>query len=71
METLDDIGIKLCDGGTERTSVVYLSVFFCLFTLCSASVNELHIVFSNSSYKSTAKWETCPIFKEDKLLVRV
>jgi len=31
--------------------------------LCSASVNALQIVFSNSSYGSTAKWETCQIFK--------
>jgi len=39
--------------------------------LCSASVNALQIVFSNSSYESTAKWETCQIFKEDRWLVCV
>ena len=39
--------------------------------LCSASVNALQIVFIKSSYESTAKWETCQIFKEDRLLVRI
>jgi len=29
--------------------------------LCSASVNALQILFCNSSYESTAKWETCQI----------
>ena len=33
----------------------YLSLFFCLFTLCSTSVIALQIVFSNSSYESTAQ----------------
>jgi len=42
-----------------------------LFTLCSASVNALQIAFSNSSYDNTAEWDTCQIFKEDRLLVRV
>jgi hypothetical protein len=41
-----------------------------LFVLCSASVNALHIVFSNSLYESTAKWETSEILK-DRLLVRI
>jgi hypothetical protein len=31
--------------------------------LCSASVNALQIVFSKSSYESTAKWESCQILK--------
>ena len=30
-----------------------------LFVLCSASVSALQIVFSNSSYGNTAKWDTC------------
>ena len=34
-------------------------------TLCFASVNAFQIVFSDSSYESTAKWETCQILKED------
>ena len=33
--------------------------------LCSASVNALQIVFSNSLYECTSKWETYQIFKED------
>jgi len=36
--------------------------------LCSASVNALQIMFSNSSYESTAKWKTCQIFKEATLV---
>ena len=39
--------------------------------LCSASVSALQIVFSNSLYESTAKWETSQIFKEDRLLVHL
>jgi hypothetical protein len=39
--------------------------------MCSASVNALQIVFSKNLYEGTAKWETCKIFKEDRLLVRV
>jgi len=50
---------------------MYLSLFFCLFMLCSASVIALQSVFRNSSYKSASKWERYQIFKEDKLLVRV
>jgi len=33
--------------------------------LCSASVSALQIVFSNSSYASTAKWETGQILNEE------
>ena len=50
---------------------LYLSLFVCLFTLFSASVNALQIVFNNSSYKSSTKWETCRIFKEGRLLVSI
>ena len=57
----------VCVGCTEK----YLSLFICLLTLCSASVNALQFVFSNSSYESTAKWETWQIFKEDRLLMRI
>jgi uncharacterized membrane protein YhdT len=47
----------------------YLSLCFCL--LCSASVNAVQTAFSDISYDSNAKWETCQIFKDDRLLVRV
>ena len=57
-------------GCTEITLVVpFLILSF--FALCSASVNALQIAFSNSSYESSAKWETFQIFKEDRFLVRV
>ena len=73
MGTLDNIRIKLFVLAvlTKNISREYLSLFFCLFTLCSVSVNALQIVFGNSSYESTAKLESYQIFKEDGLLVRV
>jgi len=33
----------------------YLSLLFCLFMLCSASVNALQIVFNNNLYESTTE----------------
>jgi hypothetical protein len=42
-----------------------------LFVLCNATVSALQIVFHNSLYESTAKWETCQSFKEDRLVVHV
>jgi len=60
----------VCAGYTGRTLFVF-SLLFSLLTLCSASVSGLQFVFSNSSYKSTAKWESCQIFKADILLGRV
>ena len=56
-------------GCTERILVV--SFIIRLFVLCSASVSALQIVFSNRLYDGIAKWETCQIFKEDRLLVWV
>ena len=50
METLVSIGIKLCWLHFKNISCI-----FCLFVLCSASVNALQIVFSNSLCGSTAK----------------
>jgi hypothetical protein len=50
---------------------LYLSFSFCLFVLCSASVNALQIVFSNSLYESTEIWETSQIIKQDRLLVHI
>jgi len=55
----------VCVGCTDRM------LFFCLFVLYSASVNVLQIVFSDSLYESTAKWETSQIFKKVRLLVHM
>jgi len=73
METLDNVGIKLCVlGCNERRLVLsFVFLFFFSFALCSASVNALHIVFSNSLYESTANSETYQNFKEDRLWVHV
>jgi len=60
----------VCAGCTERI-LIYLSLFFRLFTLCIACVSAIQIVLSNGSYESTAKWETCHISKEDRLLLLV
>jgi hypothetical protein len=71
METLDDIGMNcLCWLHWKNISCEYLSLLFCVFTLCSASVSALQVVFSDSLYESTAEWEDCQIFREDRLLVR-
>ena len=61
----------MCWLHCKNISCEDLSLFFCMFTLCSPSVNALQTVILNSSYEITAKWETCQIFKEDRLLVRV
>ena len=58
METLDNIGIKLFVLAALKEHYLYLLLFFCMFVLCSASINTLQIVFSNSVYESTAKWKT-------------
>lgn len=53
----------VCAGCTDRT-LVYLSLFFCLFTLCHASFSALQVVFSNCFYKGTVKWDICQIFNK-------
>jgi hypothetical protein len=55
METLDYIGIKLFVLTALKEHYLYLSLFFCLMVLCSAIVNALQIVVSNSLIESTAK----------------
>ena len=72
METPDSLGLKyLCWLHCKNISCEDLSLFVCLFMLCSTSVSALQTVFFNSSHEITAKWDTCQIFKEDRLLVRV
>ena len=54
----------LCVGCTERTLMV-LSLLFCLFVLCSASVSALQIVFSKSLYAILTlrlPWQVFPCF---------
>ena len=68
-ETLDNTEIKLFVLAALKEHQLYLSIFYCFFMLCSAIVNALQIMFCNSSFESTAKWETCQIFKVDRLLV--
>ncbi len=48
METLDSIGIKVFVLAALKEHWFYLSLFFCMFVLCSASVIALQTVFSNS-----------------------
>jgi hypothetical protein len=68
-EILDNMGIIFFLLVALKEHQLYLSLFFCLFTMRSTSASALQIVFSNSLYESTAKLETCQIFKEVKLLV--
>jgi hypothetical protein len=70
MEKLDSRGMKFVLAALKE-HLLWVSLFFCLFTLFSASVSALRIVFINISYESTEKWETCQISKEDRFLVRV
>jgi hypothetical protein len=58
MKTLDSIGIKLFLLATLKEHYLYLSLFFCMFTLCSDSVSALQVVLSNGLYECNAKWET-------------
>ena len=59
MKTLDNTQIILFVlAAVKEHRCVYLSLFFCLFTLFCASVNALQTVFSNSSYECIAKCET-------------
>ena len=59
METLDNTRIILFVlAALKEHRCVYLSLFFCLFMLCNASVNALQTAFRSSSYESTAKCET-------------
>jgi hypothetical protein len=60
----------ICVGCIKRTSVIF-SIILLFVYVCSASVIALQMVFSNSLCESAAKWETCQIFKEDRLLVHV
>jgi hypothetical protein len=54
----------VCGSCTEIILVVStLSLFFCLFTSCSASVSALQIVFIDSSYESTTQWEKMSDFQ--------
>jgi len=64
MEILDNIGIKLF-------VLAALIECYSFFVLYSASVSALQIVFSDSLYESTAKWDTSQIFKEVRLLMHV
>jgi len=58
METLNTQIILFVLAALKEYRCMYLSLFFCLFTLCCASVNALQTVFSNSLYESIAKCET-------------
>jgi hypothetical protein len=49
IETINNTGISLCLAALEKTLVISdLLLFFCLFSLCISSVNELQVLFSNS-----------------------
>jgi hypothetical protein len=55
METVDNGGINLFVLAAVKEHNLWILLFFCLFTLCSASVNALQNVFSNSSCEGIAK----------------
>jgi hypothetical protein len=64
--------IIICVGYIERTSVGNTEMFFFrLFTLCSARVVPLMLMMNDSPCERIGKWETWPILKEDKSLLRI
>ena len=71
METLDNIGINVCVGWFARTLVVSIFRYSFVCLRCAVCVNILQIVFSQEFVRKYCKWETCKIFKVDRLLVRV
>ena len=52
----------VCVGCTERTLIISF-IILCMCVLCSASVNTLQTVFSNSLYGSTAECKTVRVSK--------
>jgi hypothetical protein len=60
--------IRICVGYIERTSIDNTKCSVCLH---SVRVSALVIVLSDGPCKRIGKWETCPILKEDRLLVHV
>ena len=63
--------VELMSTGDGQIMKTLYNIGIKLFVLCSASVSALQIVFNNSLYESTAKWEASQIFKEDRLLVHI
>jgi hypothetical protein len=47
-----------------------LNVLLPLLKLCSACASVLVIVLTDNQCERIVKWETCPILKEDRSLVR-
>ena len=70
MLTLDNTGIKLFALASMKEHCLYLLLFFCLCCVVPLSM-QYRLQLVNSSYESTAKWENCHIFKEDRLLVHI
>jgi hypothetical protein len=48
-----------------------LNVLLPFVVVCSARVSALMIMLSDSPWERIRKWETCPIVKEGRSLVRV
>jgi hypothetical protein len=63
--------ICLCWLHWKNSSWQHWMFFFRLFTLCFSRVSALVNVLSDSPCERMGKWETCPIFKEDRTLARL
>lgn len=71
METLHkQMNKTVCVNCTERTLVVFFIILVCL---CCIVPGSMHYRFClvTGSYESTVKWETCQIFKEERLLMLI
>jgi hypothetical protein len=60
-----------CIGYIQNNIIWQYSMFFRVFTFCSARVSALMIVLSDSLCERIGKSETCPILEEDRSLMRV
>jgi hypothetical protein len=65
-----ETGIEFVLVTLQELQLATLMVFFRLFALCSTCVSAWVIVLSDISREIVARWETSPILKEYRELVR-
>jgi len=61
----------VCVSCTERTLVMSICRYSFVSLCCVVPVSMHYRLFGNRWYESTAKSETCQIFKKDRLLVLI
>ena len=71
METLDIVGLKLFLLAALKEHKLHVAVILLFVYAVWCQCHCITDCVCNSSFESTTKWETCQIFKEDRLLVRI